>query len=198
MSWCSYCKDNSSFLSTNYICNLNGEYIPNHYVDNYCKYDYKVSNCPFYKDYGPVSSSCFITTITCDILGKKDNDIVMQKLRNFRDNILQKNEEYYEILKQYDVIGPIVVDNLMNDSEKELFTPILYSILDRITKLIDEKDYESAVERYRIMTLLLINRYNLKHLFNDIAYDNFGYNNDNFNPETSGHGKILKNEGIRN
>lgn len=198
MEWCSYCKDNGGFFSTNYICDLNEESIPQSYLDNYCKYDYKVSNCPFYKEYGPYeSSSCFITTVTCNILGKNDNDPVMEKLRDFRNNVLQKNEEYYEILKLYDVIGPMIANNLMNDAEKELFTPILYPILERITKLIDKKDYESAIEKYRVMTLLLINRYDLKHLFNEIADDDFGYNDNEFNPITAGHGITLRNPEIK-
>lgn len=194
MAWCSYCKDNGGFFTTNYICNLNGEYIPNNYVDDYCKYDYRASNCPFYKKYGREQSSCFITTVTCSILGKEDNDLVMQKLRNFRNNVLQKNEEYYEILKLYDVIGPIIANKLINDSEKELFTPVLYSALSNITKLIDKEYYELAIEKYRVMTLLLINRYNLKHLFNYIVDNNFGYSDNEFDPAIAGHGKVLKNE----
>lgn len=194
MAWCPYCKDNGGFFSINYECDLNNESIPSSYVNDYCKYDYKASNCPFYKQYGPSSSSCFITTVTCDILGKEDNDYVMQKLRNFRDNILQKGEEYYEILKLYDVIGPMIADKLRQDEEKELFVPVLYTILQRIVKLIDIKDYETAIEKYRIMTLLLINRYNLKHLFNCLMDHGFGYNADNFNPKNAGHGLSLINQ----
>lgn len=194
MSWCSYCKDGGGFFSSDYICSLNNEYIPQSYLNDYCKYDYRVSNCPFYKENGPyISSSCFITTVTCDILGKDDNDLVMQKLRNFRNNILQKNEEYYEILKLYDSIGPIIANNLINDPEKEIFTPLLYSILEKITKLIDKSDYESAIEKYIVMTLLLVNRYNLKHLFNNMIDDNYGYSDDNFDPIVAGHGMVLRN-----
>lgn len=202
MGWCKYCEGNNGLY--NYYCNLNGENVPVNIVNNYCKYDYLTYKCPFYKEYGPSTSSshtniffslfpCFITTVTCDILGKDDNDPVMQKLRNFRDNVLQKNEEYYEILKLYDVIGPIIASNLYNDPEKELFTKDLYSVLERITLLIDKNEHELAVEKYRIMTLLLINRYNLKHLFNEKADNNFGYTDDNFDPQSAGHGISLVN-----
>lgn len=195
MGWCSYCEGNNGLY--NYYCALNGNNIPVNIVNDYCKYDYKTSNCPSYKQHFSSSSSssgpCFITTVTCNILGKDDNDIVMQKLRNFRNEVLQRDEKYYDILKAYDTIGPIIASNLINDKEKEIFTKVLYSILEKVAILIDKKEYDLAIEKYRIMTLLLINRYNLKHLFNNMSDSNFGYTDDNFDPQSAGHGFKLTN-----
>lgn len=53
----------------------------------YCR-DYNYDECPIYKH--QESSSCFITTVACQILGKEDNDPVLNDFRKFRGNILQK------------------------------------------------------------------------------------------------------------
>lgn len=192
MRWCPYCKGSGW---SQYTCALTNNYAPYNYVSNYCNNYNKCGECPNYKQYGPTTSSspCFITTVTCNILSKDDNDIVMQKLRGFRDNVLQKNEKYYEILKLYDCIGPLIAGSLINDKEKEIFTKVLYSILEKVTILIDKKEYDLAIEKYRIMTLLLINRYNLKHLFNNMSDSNFGYTVDDFDPQSAGHGFKLTN-----
>lgn len=194
MGWCPYCAGDCS----PYTCKLTNEYAPYSYVSNFCKNYNKCGECPNYKQYGPSTSSgpCFITTVTCDILGKDDNDIVMQKLRSFRDNILQKNEEYHDILKMYDSIGPVIVENLVNDSEKEIITPKLYSILERITRLIDKCKNKHAVEKYRQMTLLLIHKYGLENEYDEMKNNGYGYTNDNFDPDSAGHGIRLINEDL--
>ena len=54
------------------------------------------------------------------------------------------------------------------------------------SKLIEEKKDIEAIERYKIMTLALINYYGIKKIYNNIDY-----NIPNFNPKNSGHGKKL-------
>ena len=107
--WCDHCKDNSSFWTTSYYCELEKNKDIKDYVEEYCKHDYKVSYCPIYKKHKGSSSFCFITTVTCKILGKEDNDPVMQNLRSLRDNYIQKNPNYDMILKGYDTIGPVII-----------------------------------------------------------------------------------------
>ncbi len=195
MSWCRHCIDRGGFFSTNYKCNVSGEEvdIPSSYINNYCKYDYMASKCPYYqKEYG-MPGGCFITTITCKILSKQDDDEVMQNLRKFRDNVLQENEEYHEVLKEYDTIGPQIAHKIENDENKEQIANVLYEkVLTPISKLVGNGENELAVEKYYQMTLLLINYYGLKHEYNSIK-DN-GYYYETFDVKKAGHGKKYEME----
>ncbi len=190
--WCEYCIDRSGFFSSSYYCVITGKevQISSNYINDYCSKDYNVSYCPFYQQYGPKSSGCFITTIICDILNNEDNNEIMNTLRNFRDNVLQENEEYYDILKLYDSIGPIISKLLCNDENREeLSKVVLENILKPICIMIKEHKYDDAAEAYRVMTLKFISYYKLKKKYNKIVDDN--YNIKNFNPKEAGHGKIL-------
>ncbi|MBR1413130.1 MAG: hypothetical protein IJ574_00470 [Bacilli bacterium] len=187
---CPYYRDDSTFLNTKNTCLVTGEEvkITNNYYYDYCRNEgYK---CPLYEKEFP-KSNCFITTITCEILNKDDNDHVMQKLRQFRNNILQQNEYYYDILKEYDVIGPIITEKILQDDNKEKLAQVIYNdILLPLCKLIDDKEYELATEKYYVLTLLLINYYNLKHNYNKIKVEDYNYQN--FDAKKAGHGRILK------
>lgn len=71
----------------------------------YCRSDYDFKDCPIYKSHYGSSGSCFITTVLCNVLGLSDNHETLNTLRNFRDNILQKDGCYKEILQVYDSIS---------------------------------------------------------------------------------------------
>ena len=156
----------------------------------YC-YKYP-SDCPRYKALNGSSGGCFITTITCEILKKDDDDEVMQKLRYFRDEVLQKEEDKYEILKMYDTIGPVLASNILYDKDREVLASFLYEQLAKIAKLVDEKDYCKAITNYEVITLALINKYHLKHAYNSVADEDFYYEEGEFNPEEAGHGKKIR------
>lgn len=194
MSWCKHCVDRSGWFSTNYKCNVSGEEvdIPSSYLENYCKYDYMASKCPFYsQNYS--TGGCFITTVTCNILNKADDNEVMNGLRKFRDEVLQKDEKYEEILKNYDVVGPIIATKLYNDENREKIAETIYEhVLTPISKMVKEEKNDEAVEAYYQMTLLFINYYGLKHPYNYIAEHDFGYQEGEFNQKTAGHGKKSK------
>lgn len=200
MAWCNFCKDGSTFFSTRYYCTISGKEveIPTSYYE-FCKHDYMASKCPFYKQYGP-SSGCFITTVACDILGEKDNSEVLNNLRNFRDNYLQKNEDYSEILKMYDTIGPMLASRLMMDDNKEELAKELYdNTLKPISDLVTEGKNARAVKHYMYMTLYLVSMYGYKDEYNELNSNNYGYTND-FDITNAGHGKhsldlkkVLKN-----
>ena len=68
--------------------------------------DYKKGYCSWYRSYyypgdncshqKPVNatSGCYITTIVCDVLGLDDDCSLLNNLRSFRDNILQKDAKF--------------------------------------------------------------------------------------------------------
>lgn len=187
-NWCKHFEQGSGWFSSDY-CNISGksETIPSSYA-YYCKNGgYK---CPWYeKEYG--SSGCFITTITCNLLGKEDNDPVMVSLRKFRDEILQKNDKYSNVLKMYDSIGPKICCKINHDEKKMENAEELYSKLERFVELINNSEYEKAANSYVIMTLKLVSKYGMQKEYRNIRDNNFGYNAGEFNPLTSGHGKKI-------
>lgn len=182
---CVFYKYNGGIFSGDYWCTKKDCRVDSDTYYQYCR-DYNYDACPIYKH--QESSGCFITTIICNILRKKDDDVILQTLRNFRDNYLQKNEEYYNILKEYDTIGPIIADCIANDKYKELVVWETYEkSLIPIYYFIRQKKYEEAITRYQLMTQLLIDYYSLNEEYTKIKNQNYNY--DDFVPETAGHGK---------
>ena len=187
-NWCQHCEGNYP----RYYCRISdnrNSVLSSFMVDNYCKNNaYK---CPIYAKNGTNSAGCFITTVACEILNKKDDNEVMQNLRKFRDNVLQENEEYFDVLKEYDTVGPVLADRLRNDENREVIAETLYEkILKPISVLVSEDKIEKAVESYYVMTLLLVNYYGLKHDYNNVKEN--GYYYESFDSKTAGHGKKLE------
>ena len=174
-----------TFRQGDYYCSKNTNYVNSDTYYKYCRnYDY--DDCPVYKR-NDSTSGCYLTTIVCSVLNKKDDNKVLNSLRNFRDNTLQKNEEYYEILKAYDIIGPTISKSINLDKDRFTMANYLYeTFLKPIAALVDDNKDLEAIEKYRIMTLALINYYGIKKVYNNINYDI-----PNFKPETAGHGRKL-------
>lgn len=186
---CDFYKWNGSSWTGDYWCKKENKRVNSDTYRKYCR-DYNYNECPIY---GKSSSGCFITTICCNILNMKDNDKFLNDFRSFRDNILQKNSKYYDTLKIYDTVGPIVADKINNDKDKEILAQGLYeNALKPIHEHILSKDYDIAVEKYYIMTLMLINYYGYKNTYNYLSTTGFGFNKEEFDPKKSGHGKCKK------
>lgn len=182
---CTFYKWKGGFFSGDYWCDKKDCRVDEETYRKYCRnYDYR--NCPIFKK-NDDTGFCYITTIVCNILSRDDNDRVLNVLRWFRDSILQNNEKYYGILKDYDNIGPIIASFLENDRDCIQMSTYLYSILERISNNIENKNYDRAVTEYEVMTLSLINYYRLKHLYNLNKDSDYDY--EMFDSKTSGHGK---------
>lgn len=54
------------------------------------------------------SQGCYITTVMCDILGYSDHCFVLNEMRNLRNNVMKKDEKYFDILSECDIIGPVI------------------------------------------------------------------------------------------
>lgn len=185
-----YCYD-SGFFGMGNTCSVTGEKksISEDYYRRYCYADYNKRDCPLHKKYGPyMGSGCFITTVACEILSHPDNDKILNDLRYFRDTVLQQNKQYYDILKEYDVIGPVLAEKIWNDkNRKEIASGLYQNVLLPVHNLISDKNYEKAVEYYYIMTLMLVNYYGLKHNYNEIKEKDYNYKD--FEPTKAGHGR---------
>lgn len=184
---CSYYKFSSSLFGGDYWCTKNDCRIDEDTYKKYCR-DYNYSSCPIYRKID--SSGCFITTVVCDILKKSDNDKVMQNLRHFRDDVLSKDANNDDILKTYDNIGPIIADKLLNDRESSKMAEGLYNnALVLISNQIEKKDYTKAINNYKVMTLMLINYYGLKNIYNESSDKDYNYHDKEFDRTVAGHGK---------
>lgn len=182
---CIYYEFKSCFIGGDYWCKKKDCRVDDDTYYRYCR-DYSYDECPIYKERSS-TGGCFLTTVICKLLGMNDNNVVLDNLRMFRDDVLQKEEKYYDILKDYDMIGPMIVDCILHDKDKNEMAEGLYK--NCILKINDEvinKEYDKAVEHYYLMTLGLINYYGLKHDYNLMKYN--VYENIEFIPEMAGHG----------
>ena len=147
----------------------------------YSRSSYESKN---YEQYSKEHSNegCYLTTIMCKILKVNDNNPYLNTLRDFRKNILQKNTNYKSLLVQYDVIGPIIANNLINDSMKYKISANSFSnYIMPITKLIKKNENEKAINLYVDMTNKLIKLYNINNIVTEDIINNA-------NIKESGHG----------
>ena len=185
---CEYYYYDGGFFGTGNTCSVSGETkkIGSNYYDKYCCNDYNMRNCPKYKKYGPyISGGCFITTIVCNTLGMEDNVSYLETLRSFRNNILQKNDEYKDILATYDVVGPIISCNLVHDRDRlQICKNLFYLGILNVCKFLENGEQDKAIELYTDMTNLLIQGYGITETY-DCDYLN------NMDMSKAGHGKRL-------
>lgn len=176
-----------TFRQNDYYCMKKQDYVNSDTYYRYCR-NYSYDECPIYKheEDGP----CYLTTVVCSILKARDDCYVLEILRGFRDNVLQKDPKYYDILKRYDAIGPIVSEKIINDKNRlDVATNLYYHSLKPICKYIKVNEFDKAISLYTEMTLSLIDGYGLKE-----KYDNIDLNDNNFNLNSLGHGRVLTNK----
>ena len=191
---CTYYRWNNEGFFGDYWCDKKNSKVDSDIYSRYCR-DYNYRECPIYKQ-STSSSCCFITTVTCNILGLPDNHEVLNTLRNFRDNTLQKDKKYEEILKIYDAVGPIIANNLNNDENKvQIASDIYKETLLPIVNNIKNNETNRAIQHYLYMTLYLVSHYNQKDTYNNLKETNYGFKQ--FNQYLAGHGKRMEKKLIR-
>lgn len=97
--------------------------------DNY-KYD------P-YKDYRDLNRRWYIVSAIFEKLGLNEDYECISLLGNFRENVLEKDPKYIDTLAEYDIVGPKIAEELMNDPDsvefsKKLIQVFLGYVLDKI------------------------------------------------------------------
>ena len=132
------------------------------------------------------SSSCYLTTIVCNILKVNDNNYFLNTLRLFRDNYLQKNNEYKLLLAEYDIVGPIICKNIINDENNKLIAAkMFFNYIKPVVSLIDDKMYKDAVVRYCMMVNALKRIYGIVE---NVSVEQL----ENCDVTKSGHGYYVK------
>lgn len=156
----------------------------NRYDDAYCSHYRKYYNpndkaCSGHFKYdeqrNPTNSGCYLTTTLCNVLGYSDDCNYLSKLRDFRDTYLKTKSKYLGILKEYDIVGPIISDSIREDDKNTRICKMLEKrYLEQIVSLITTKRYTKAIKLYMEMTN------NLKILYgvDNIAVDKKNYKYD--------------------
>ena len=170
---------------------LKSNYYPDSKACSYYKDRQDSEACSYYTDRQDSEAcsyytGCYITTIVCNLLGYDDDCGILETLRGFRENIMHKDEKYKEMLHEYDIVGPQIAANLqkdfVNNQDKELVNSIFNFYIQPTAKLVDDKKYDLAVERYKEMTKTLKEYYG-------ISYD--GKVPNNYDYQQGGHGKVI-------
>lgn len=105
---------------------------------------------------------CYLTTIMCKILKMPDNNPFMNTMRNFRKNVLQKDERYKKVLVEYDIVGPEIAKNIANDPQRvRISVDFMYNYIKPIVNLIKQNKNDEAVLLYTEMTNKLKSFYNI-------------------------------------
>lgn len=143
------------------------------YLKN-CYYpDDKICNHYVNRDSYVPGGGCFITTIVCKMLGFDDKCGILNTLRNFRNNVMQKDEKYKGILYEYDTVGPKIAENLLEENDMELVHGMFNFFIQPTVRLIEENKKEEAITRYMEMTKSLENYYGIK--YDGIVSNNYDY-----------------------
>lgn len=167
-------------------------YDPDHYPSyykGYCSlyksYEYPGNSCSNQKPRDYVSSGCYITTILCDVLGMEDNADILNTLRGFRDNVMQKDPKYLETLQEYDVLGPVISENIKEEynesNDKFLWNQVFETFIRPTSNLIKIGNYDLAVSKYKEMVL---------HLKSFFAIGDEVYTIRDYDISRGGHGKV--------
>lgn len=109
-------------------------------------------------------SPCYLTTMLCSILNLKDDNIYLKTIRNFRKNILEKDEKYKSLLVEYDIIGPKIAESLKNDPLRKTIADRFFNkyIVDIFYYIINN-EIDKTVTLYTEMTNSLKFFYNLNN-----------------------------------
>lgn len=125
------------------------------------------------------SSGCYLTTAMCNILNYPDDNYYLQTLRTFRDTVLKQNYKYIPILLSYDVIGPQIAYNLMNDEKRvEIATSLFNNYITASVTAIENNKTNDAINIYTAMTQSLADKYNINTnivITNEININDLGH-----------------------
>lgn len=156
------------------------------YCDYYRFYCYPEESCDHYKSMTNVST-CYITTMVCNVLGLPDDCEVLSNLRSFRHNILQQNINYIPILMEYDTTGPLIAEAIQkeyNQSKNKTICQEMYNkFLVPTSTMIINKNYQQAIQNYMNMVLMLKEYY---------CIENSRLIVPNYDNSIGGHGIIYK------
>lgn len=123
------------------------------------------TDCKFY-------SGSYIPTAVFHILGSRKHHEILEDIREFRRDVLDKNESYRKIMFRYDTIGPMIAYNIEKDYRKTHDKSLAISLLEHYIKpiiaLYKEGKEESAIVKFGQMEDVLEECYNFNNSFSNV------------------------------
>lgn len=108
------------------------------------------------------SNGCYITTAICYILGYEDDCPILESLRGFRDNYMKHQEYCLPLLEDYDVVGPLISEKLLEDKNcVKQANRMLNNFISEALSAIRDREYDAAVDIYTNMTEFLMDWYEI-------------------------------------
>lgn len=133
-------------------------------------------------------TGCYITTVICSVLGYSNECYVLKQMRDFRNNIMQKDSQYLNILLEYDVIGPMIAENIQKEyietENKDMWTRFYQLYLSKTADLISFRKYKEAVEMYKCMMIALKDYFGISEI-------DFTIYREKYDMSHGGHGKLI-------
>ncbi len=102
-----------------------------------------------YKDYYDLNHRWHVVSAIFKKLDLKDSYECIDILHSFRNNFLENNPNYRELLNEYDIVGPVIAECLTNDPDSKILCKRLVEFfLSDMLSLIKEEKYEEALNKY--------------------------------------------------
>ena len=125
-------------------------------------YNLTESKCRYYrydshKDYYDLNHRWHIVSAIFKKLGIIDLEYeCINILENFRVNVLEKDEKYADVLREYDFIGPVLADFIVHDENSiDICKKICSTTLVNVLELIKQEKYDEALNNYINLVKLL-------------------------------------------
>ncbi len=127
--------------------------------------------------YNPKSYNYYIATVVDNILKTDVTKIYWQMISEFRENILEKNIQYFNLLVSYDIYGRIIAYAIEKDeNKKEVALAIYNNYLIPICNLISIANYDtSKIEEVIFLYKQMVE--NLMDLYKIPNIKEYDYNN---------------------
>jgi len=104
--------------------------------------------------------NCYITTATCETLGKHDNCYELNLFRDFRDNWLERQPDGKELIEEYYATAPQIVKSINRQAERErIYHAIWDEYLSDCLFMIENGNYSGSKEKYVAMVRNLERKY---------------------------------------
>ena len=113
-----------------------------------------------YSSSGSSSGWCFITTATCEALGKDDLCEELQTFRYFRDNWLIKQSDGQYLISKYYNVAPLIIEEINKNIHRErIYKSLWYEHLQPAYQAIVTQEFEKAKSIYTLMVKKLWGNY---------------------------------------
>lgn len=105
----------------------------------------------------------YVSSRIMDILGISENDYIYEVIEDMKDNTLENNDQYIGLLSLYDIVGPMIANELENDQEYGLMNcEIAFeNFIMPTCELYEDGLLDEAVSKYVEMVEELMTNYGL-------------------------------------